>query len=98
MERVKVPARIVRAGMSGSEKCGEIPKTNVAGSDLLVWRRTLDEKPLVVGGEVHDTADERLIREGKCPILITFNLPIPPSNKSPGSALVTASARSLNVW
>ena len=71
MERVKIPA-----GIRGSEKCGEIPKASVAGPNVLVLARTLDEQPLVVGGEVHhDTADERLIRDGKWPILITSNLP-----------------------
>ena len=92
MERVKIPA-----GIRGSEKCGEIPKASVAGPNVLVLGRTLDEQPLVVGGEVHDTADERLIRWGKWPILITSNLPGPPSDKSPGSAPVTAGAGLLDV-
>ena len=74
MERVKVPTGIGRAGMRGSEKCGGIPKVHVAGPHILVLGRALDEKALVVGGEVHDTADERLNREGKCANLLTWNL------------------------
>ena len=75
MERVKVPARIRRHRISGSEKCGKIPKARVVGSQVLVLGGALDEEALVVGGEVYDTADGRLIRDSKCAILITCNLP-----------------------
>ena len=75
MKRVKVPARIRRQRIRGREKCGKIPQSSVVSPRVLVLGRALDEEALVVGGEVHDTADGRLIYDGKCAILITSNLP-----------------------
>ena len=59
MERVKVPARIRR---EGSEKCGRSVKASEISPHVLVLgSRALDEEALVVGGEVHDTGEGRLI-------------------------------------
>ena len=73
MERVKIPAGIERAGLRGSVKCGGIPE--VADPHLLALAGALDEKALVVGGEVHGTAVERLVPDGKCGTLLTIHLP-----------------------
>ena len=59
MERVKVPARIRR---EGSKNCGRILKASDVWPPVLVLgSRALGEEALVVGGEVHDTVEGRLI-------------------------------------
>ena len=59
MERVKVPTRIRR---EVSEKCGRIVKASEVGSHVhVLGSRALEEEALVVGGEVHDTAEGILI-------------------------------------